>query len=216
MGKRFAVVLSGCGYLDGSEIHESVMSLYAIESQGASYQCFAPDVTQHHVSDHLTQETQNETRNVLTEAARIARGKIKPLSDFRAEDYDGLVFPGGYGAATSLSTFAIEGKTCSVNEAVTHAIQSMANAKKPIGALCISPVLLAKVLGKGEMTIGNDPEVSAGLRSMGATLKETSHGQVVIDKAFKLVTTPCYMLDATVVQIEEGATALIQSMLELM
>ncbi|GAI95353.1 unnamed protein product, partial [marine sediment metagenome] len=140
--KKFAVVLSGSGVFDGAEIHEATLTLYAIVKNGGTYEIFAPDIPQHHVVNHITGEEMNETRNVLIEAARIARGKIKPLSEFNEKDFDAIIFPGGFGAAKNLSSFAFDGVNCSVNKDVENSIKQMADAKKPIGALCISPVIL--------------------------------------------------------------------------
>ncbi|HSV29987.1 MAG TPA: isoprenoid biosynthesis glyoxalase ElbB, partial [Candidatus Omnitrophota bacterium] len=132
----FAVVLSGCGVFDGSEIHEAVLTLLAIDRAGGGYQCFAPDIAQRDVVNHLTQQQMAESRNVLVEAARIARGRIKPLSAFDASQFDVLIFPGGFGAAKNLSSFAVDGPDCSVDPEVERAVKAMAAAKKPIGALC--------------------------------------------------------------------------------
>lgn len=212
--KKFAIVLSGSGVFDGAEIHETTLSMYAIKKQGASYDVFAPDIAQHHVINHITGEEMPEKRNVLIESARIARGKIQPLSKFNPAAYDALLFPGGFGAAKNLSTFAFDGPDCKVNADVEKAVKGMHEAGKPIGALCIAPVLLARILGKGELTIGQDKGTAAATEKMGATHKNTGHGEVVLDKANKLFSTPCYMLDADIAQIGEGAENIVQAMLE--
>jgi enhancing lycopene biosynthesis protein 2 len=214
--KKFAGVLAGCGVYDGAEIHEATLTLYAIVKHGAMYEVFAPDIDQHHVVNHLTGKEMNETRNVLVESARIARGNIKPLSEFRPEVFDALIFPGGFGAAKNLCTFAFDGKDCSVNDDVKNAIQGMASAGKPIGALCISPVILARVIGDVEVTIGLDAGTASAVESMGAKHKKTSHGEVVVDKKNRVVTTPCYMLDATIVQVGEGAENIVKAILSLL
>lgn len=214
--KKFAVVLSGCGVFDGSEIHEATLSMYAIRKQGGTYDVFATDIVQHHVVNHITSQEMPETRYVLAESARIARGKIQSLNHFNPADYDALLFPGGFGVAKNLSTFAFDGPDCTVNEDVEKAIIGMHGAGKPIGALCIAPVLLARVLGEGELTIGKDEGTSSAIEKMGATHKTTRHGEVVIDKANNLFTTPCYMLDADIAQIGEGAENLVKAMMEEM
>ena len=213
--KKFAVVLSGNGVFDGAEIHEATLSLYAIAKKGASYEIFAPDIPQHHVINHITGEEMDETRNVLVESSRIARGNIKPLSEFSGKDFDALVFPGGFGAAKNLSNFAFDGENCKVNPDVEKAIREMISLGKPVGALCISPVILAKILGDVELTIGMDTGTAEAIEKMGATHTMTSHGEVVVDKKYKVVTTPCYMLDATIDQIGDGASNLIDAVLEL-
>ena len=212
--KKFAVVLAGCGVYDGAEIHEATLSMYAIKKQGAEYTLFAPDADQHHVINHLTGEQMNEKRNVLVESARIARGKISPLSEFQPQDFDAILFPGGFGVAKNLCTFAFEGPDCKVNPEVEKAITGMHKASKPIGALCISPVLLAKILGNVELTIGKDKDTAGAIEKMGGVHKNTDHGQVVIDVKHNLFTTPCYMLDASIVDIADGAENIVRAILK--
>jgi enhancing lycopene biosynthesis protein 2 len=214
--KKFAVVLSGCGVFDGAEIHEATLSLYAIKKQGAAYDVFAPDVKQHHVINHITGEEMKETRNVMVEAARIARGKIKPLAQFDTDAYDAILLPGGFGAAKNLCTFAFDGPDCRVDPDTEKALKGMHKAGKPIGALCISPVILAKVLGNVRLTIGQDQGTAEAVTKMGANHLTTNHGEVVSDDKNKVFTTPCYMLDADIVQIGDGAENIVRAMLEAM
>ena len=214
--KKFAVVLSGCGVFDGAEIQEAALSLLAIAKQGCSYEIFAPDIKQHHVVNHITGDEMEETRNVLVESARIARGNIRDLKQLNPASFDGLLFPGGFGAAKNLSTWAFEGADASVLPEVEEAITGMLALKKPVGALCISPVILAKILGEVHLTIGDDESTIDALESLGAKHVYTTHGEVVVDPDHKLVTTPCYMLDATIVQIAEGANNLVDAMIKLM
>jgi enhancing lycopene biosynthesis protein 2 len=213
--KKFAVVLSGCGVFDGAEIHEAVLTLLAIAQQGASYEIFAPDIDQYHVINHYTHKEVAEKRNVLIESARIARGKISPLSKFDARHFDAIIFPGGFGAAKNLSTIAFDGADAKVNSDVAVAVRSMHKAGKPIGALCIAPALIAKILGHVEVTIGDDPGTIKAIEKMGGIHVKTTHGEVVVDKKNKIFTTPCYMLDATIMQIYEGATNVVQEMLNV-
>ncbi len=215
MNKKIAVILSGCGFQDGAEIHESVMTLLALDQQGANYQCFAPDVEQFKVQNHLTGEQVSENRNVLVESARIARGDIKSLAEFNVNDFDALVMPGGFGAALNLSSFAVDGPACSINPEVENTVRATHDAKKPIGALCIAPVILAKLIPNVNLTIGDDAGVAEALESLGASHSNTRHGEVVIDPANKVVTTPCYMLDAKVSDIYKGADALVREVLTL-
>lgn len=213
--KKFAVVLAGCGVFDGSEIHEAIMTLYAIMKNQGEYEIFAPDIEQYHVINHISGEEMNESRNVLIESARIARGKVRKLDDFKATDFDAIVFPGGFGAAKNLSTFAFDGADCQVNDEVKRAVVEMVKSGKPIGALCISPVIMAKILEKPVLTIGQDEGTVKSLESMGATHKTTGHGEIVVDEKYKLVTTPCYMLDANIMHIAEGADAVIKAIFRL-
>lgn len=207
--KKFAVVLSGCGVKDGSEIHEAVLTLLAIKKHGADYEIFAPDAKQYHVVDHLTGKVTSEERNVLKESARIARGNIKPLSDFQARSFDALVFPGGFGVAKNLCTYAYEGTDCKVNTDVSKAIKDMVSLQKPVGAMCISPVVISKVLSNVEVTVGDDKTTINDVEAMGSTHIKTSHGEVIKDSHRLIYTTPCYMLDANILQIELGTSNLI-------
>lgn len=214
--KKFAVILAGCGVFDGAEIHEATLTLLAIMQQGGTYEVFAPDINQHHVVNHLTGKEMPEKRNVLVESARIARGKISPLKDFDAVEFDALVIPGGFGVAKNLCNFAFQGADCSVNSEVAGAIKNMHAKKKPIGALCISPVLLSKVLGDVELTIGSDLGTISGIEKMGSKHIKTTHGEVVFDKTHNIFTTPCYMLDANILQIYDGATNIVKAMIKIL
>lgn len=214
--KKFAVILSGCGVYDGAEIHEATLTMLAIMRQGGSYQCFAPDIPQHHVINHLSGEEMDENRNVLIESARIARGDIKPLSEFDGNNFDALIFPGGFGAAKNLSTVAFKGAEATVIPEVEKAIEQMVDLKKPIGALCISPAILAKVLKNVSVTIGTDKGTAEAIEAMGATHVETTHGDVVFDEDKMVFTTPCYMLDATILDIDDGANNVVKEMMKVM
>lgn len=211
--KKVAVVFSGCGVYDGAEIHEAVLTLLAIRKQGAAYQCFAPDRMQHHVIDHVKGVEMNQERNVLTEAARIARGNILPLTAFSADDFDALVFPGGFGVAKNLCDWAFRGDNCEVDPQVERCVTAMAAAGKPIGAMCIAPLLLAKLFSGVRLTTGQDPASAGFIRHCGNTAVETNHGEVIEDTRYRLFTTPCYMLDASIVEIEAGTSNLIRAML---
>jgi enhancing lycopene biosynthesis protein 2 len=213
--KKIAVVLSGNGVYDGSEIHEATLTLLSIAQNGAQYQCFAPDIQQAHVINHLTGEEMREIRNVLVEAARIARGNIKPLTDYKANDFDAVILPGGYGAAKNLCTFAFDGVDCVVIPEVETIIRETVIAEKPIGGLCISPVLLTKILGDVKVTIGQDDATLQAIEEMGGTHVTANHGEIVVDEKYKLVTTPCYMLDATIDQIAVGVDNVVKKIIEM-
>lgn len=213
--KKIAVVLAGNGVYDGSEIHEATLTLLAIARQGGAYQCFAPDVEQAHVINHLTGEEMPEKRNVLVESARIARGNIRPLSQYNAADYDAIIFPGGFGAAKNLCSFAFDGAGCKVHPEVEKAVRATVVAEKPVGALCISPVMITRVLGDVRVTIGDDEGTVQAIETMGGTHEKKGHGEIVTDEKYKVVTTPCYMLDATIDQIADGADNVVRKILEL-
>lgn len=213
--KSIAVILSGCGNRDGSEIHEATLTLWAIHKNGADYQCYAPNIAQHHVLNHITGEEMAEQRNVLIESARIARGDILDLASFDVASHDALIIPGGLGAAKNLSSYAFDGPDCTINKDVETAILTMAEQKKPIGALCIAPTILAKVLKQVDLTIGQDPKTAANIEAMGASHTPTLQSEVVVDRKHRVVSTPCYMLDARVDQIGKGAERLVQEVLTM-
>ena len=216
MSKKVAVILSGCGVYDGAEIYESVITLLRLDQRGAQVQCFAPNIAQLHVINHLTGEEMPESRNVLVESARIARGEIKDIREADAEDFDALIIPGGFGSAKNLSNFAIEGTGCTVQPDVLALTEAFAEAGKPVGLICISPALAAKIYGPGvTCTIGNDAETAAALNKMGATHKDCAVSDIVEDKARKLVTTPAYMLAQSISEAASGINKLVDRVLEL-
>ncbi len=215
MTQNIAVILAGCGVYDGSEIQEAVLALLALHKQGATVECFAPNLSQMHVIDHQSGEPMETSRNVLVEASRITRGAVSDLATYDPASFDALVLPGGFGAAKNLSDFAIKGAACSVNEQVAKAVLSTKEAGKVIGAMCIAPVLLAKLIPGVTITLGDDGDAARAAVQMGANHKVASHGEVVVDRANKVVTTPAYMLDANISQIEEGASALIKTVLAM-
>lgn len=216
MSKKVAVILSGCGVYDGAEIHESVITLLRLDQRGAQVQCFAPNIAQLHVINHLTGEEMPESRNVLVESARIARGNVKDLREADVEDFDALIVPGGFGAAKNLSNFAIEGAGCTVQPQVLALAEAFAEAGKPVGLICISPALAAKIYGPGvTCTIGNDADTAAAMNKMGATHEDCAVTDIIEDKARKLVTTPAYMLAQTISEAASGINKLVDRVLEL-
>ena len=216
MIKKVAVILSGCGVYDGAEIQESVITLLRLDQRGAKVQCFAPNIAQMHVVDHLTGEEMPESRNVLVESARIARGQVKDLREADAKDFDALIVPGGFGAAKNLSNFAVEGANCSVNPDVLALAEAFAEAGKPVGLICISPALAAKIYGPGVVcTIGNDADTSAAVVKMGGTHEECDVHDIVEDIQRKLVSTPAYMLATSISEAAGGIYKLVDRVLEL-
>lgn len=217
MNKKVAVILSGCGVYDGSEIYESVITLLRLDQRGAQVQCFAPDIAQHHVIDHRTGEEMPESRNVLTEAARLARGNIRDLAEARAEDFDALIIPGGFGAAKNLSDFASQGAACTVLPQVLDVARAFAQAGKPIGMMCIAPTMAAQVFGKGVIcTLGHDEDpAAAAVREMGADHQPCEVSEIVEDHRHKLVTTPAYMLAQSISEAAAGIYKLVDRVLEL-
>jgi len=191
------------------------LTLLSIDRAGHRYQCFAPDVLQGRVINFLTNEEMPEKRNVLLESARIARSKIKPLSDFREGDFDILVMPGGSGVAYNLCTFAVDGDRMTVLPQVELSVRAMHRAGKPIGALCISPVIIAKLFREVTVTFGKDEKINAIFQKSGAETINTDARSIVIDHAHKIVTTPCYMLDARISEVSEGIEKLIQQLIKM-
>jgi len=216
MHKNVAVILSGCGVYDGSEIYESVLTLLRLDQRGAQTQCFAPDIPQLQVINHYRGEEMQESRNVLVEAARLARGNIKDVREGRVEDFDALIIPGGFGAAKNLSDFALSGAHCTVQPDVLALAQAFAQAGKPVGLICIAPALAAKIYGAGVVcTIGNDPDTAAALARMGAQHEVCAVDEIVVDTQRKLVTTPAFMLAKSIGEIASGINKLVDRVLEL-
>jgi enhancing lycopene biosynthesis protein 2 len=217
--KRIGVCLSGCGFLDGAEIHESVLTLLAIDQAGARAVCCAPDTPQAGVTNHATHKSEGGTRNVLVESARIARGEIKNVRDVKSSDIDALVFPGGFGAAKNLCTFAADGANCKVDPDVERLAGDMLAAKKPIGAICIAPAMLARIVGKKDLhpkiTIGTDKATAAAINQMGAQHCDCLVTERVVDERHKIVSTPAYMLGKGPAEVFEGIRKLVAEVLRL-
>jgi enhancing lycopene biosynthesis protein 2 len=214
--KQVAVVLSGCGVYDGAEIHEAVLTLLALDRAGAQAICFAPDKPQLHVINHLSGEEMPESRNVLLESARITRGKIQPLSQADAEQFDALIVPGGFGAAKNLSSFAAQGAECSVDPDLSKLIREMYKRSKPMGFMCIAPTLLPKVIDQPlRLTIGNDPDLGEVIDAMGGEPVICPVDDIVVDIENKVVTTPAYMLAQSIGEAAQGIDKLVSRVLDL-
>ncbi|AHG19744.1 isoprenoid biosynthesis protein [Chania multitudinisentens RB-25] len=214
--KQVGVVLSGCGVYDGTEIHEAVLTLLALDRAGAQAVCFAPDKTQLHVINHLSGDFLPETRNVLIESARITRGKIQPLSQADVNKLDALIVPGGFGAAKNLSNFAEEGAECSIDAELAKITQKMHKAHKPIGFMCIAPALLPRILGQQvRLTIGNDPDLGEVIDAMGGEPIVCPVDDIVVDIENKVVTTPAYMLAQSIGEAARGIDKLVARVLDL-
>lgn len=213
---KVGVVLSGCGVFDGSEIHETTLTLLNLDKKGVEIIIMAPNIEQKDVINHLNQEPLNEKRNVLIESARIARGNVVDIKNVKAEEIDALIFPGGFGAAKNLSDFATKGEDCQLNPDVERLIKDMHKLGKPMGFICISPVLAAKALGgKVQVTIGNDPNVSKAIEKMGAYHIECPSDMAVVDSKNKVVSTPAYMLASSIKELESGIKMLVKNVLKL-
>jgi enhancing lycopene biosynthesis protein 2 len=215
---KVALVLSGCGYLDGAEIHESVLAGYFLEKEGAELRYAAPDVDQMHVVDHLSgKEAAGETRNVLRESARIARGDIVPVGKLKVAELDALVLPGGYGAAKNLCDFATRGGDCTVHPAVESLVRAVHAAGKPIGAICIAPALIAKVLGKQgpQLTIGDDATTAKALDALGCRHQVRRVDEIVVDERLRIVSTPAYMLGPRITDVAAGIERLCREIVRM-
>jgi enhancing lycopene biosynthesis protein 2 len=218
MAKKIGVVLSGCGVYDGAEIHESVLTLLALDRRGAEAVVCAPDTPQMHVVDHRSgQVEEGASRNVLVESARIARGAIRDVATVTANELDGLVLPGGFGAAKNLCDFAVKGAECSVHPEVARLVREVHAQGKPVGAVCIAPALVARVLGseKPRLTIGTDEATARGLEAMGATHVACGVTELAVDREKKLVSTPAYMLGKRISEVAEGVDKAVGALLEM-
>ncbi|MCG9581044.1 isoprenoid biosynthesis glyoxalase ElbB [Vibrio tubiashii] len=214
--KKIAVILSGSGVFDGAEIHESVLALHAVEKQGASWHCFAPNIDQLHVINHKTGEEMDEQRNVLVEAARIARGNIEDVAKLNAEEYDALLVPGGFGAAKNLTDFAVSGAECSINTHVASACRAFAQANKPAGYLCIAPTIIPMIYGQGvKGTIGNDEATAAAFNALGGEHVDCDVSDIVVDEQNLVLSTPAYMLAESISQAASGIDKLVERLVKL-
>lgn len=215
--KKIAVILAGCGVYDGSEIYEGTLTLLALDQAGVQYQCMAPNIEQMHVINHLTgEEASGETRNVLVEAARLARGEIIDLADANPSDYDALIFPGGFGVAKNLSTFAVDGSNMKINQQVAGFANAIHEQGKPVGLICISPTMVPLLFGEGtECTIGDDADVAAAIETMGGKHVACSVEHCHVDQAKKIVTTPAYMKAERISQAAAGINDLVKTVLAM-
>ncbi|MGB0647983.1 MAG: isoprenoid biosynthesis glyoxalase ElbB [Bradymonadia bacterium] len=217
--KKVGVVLAGCGYLDGAEIQEAVATLLALEKRGFEVVAMAPNIPQMHVVDHRTQDVAEYTRNVLNESSRITRGEILELSEVDVSSLDAVVFPGGFGAAKNLCDFAVSGSEMTVNADVRTLIHQVYESGKPMGFICIAPVLAAAVLGRTatalELTIGDDAGTASAIEALGARHVVTGPGEIHVDVSNRIVSTPAYMLGPNIVRVFEGIDACIGALTEM-
>lgn len=216
-GHRVAVVLSGCGVFDGAEIHESVLTLLALERAGCAVTCLAPDVPQLHVVDHATGEVvAGATRNVRTESARIARGPVGDVAEANIDDFDAVVLPGGFGAAKNLCTFVVDGDACTVEAGTAALLGAALDANKPIAVACIAPAVLAAVLRdrgrSAELTIGDDADTAAALERMGVVHRACAVDRVVEDAERPIVSTPAYMLAGSIGEAAASIDAMVATL----
>ena len=215
MSKKVAVLAAGCGVFDGAEIHEMTLIMLALDEAGVQYQVVAPDQDQLHVVNHLNGEVSDERRNCLEEAARIARGEAIGIDSVSANDFDGLVVPGGFGVAKNFCDFASDGAGMAVNESVLTWMQGFVEASKPIGLACIAPVLAPKLFGSGvRCTIGDDEDTAAAINAMGGDHVVCAVDSVCVDEARKLVTTPAYMSAQSISEVRQGTQALVSQVVE--
>lgn len=216
---KVGVILSGCGPQDGAEIHESVITLLALDRAGAEVTIMAPDMNQFHVINHLNGETMDTSRNVLIEAARIARGNILDVAAKTGVDFDALIFPGGTGMAKNIFDYAMTGPDCTVIRDVQRLVMEILKAEKPLGAICIAPVMVAKVLQKmgrtGIVTGGCNDQITADIQSMGIETESAGAGDIVVDEVNKIVTTPAYVEANSIKEAAEGIEKLVTKVLEL-
>lgn len=214
---RVAVILAGCGYLDGAEIRESVLSLLYLDQLGAEAVCFAPDIEQYHVIDHMEKVPMAPARNVLQEAARIARSDIRPLSALQVVDYDALLLPGGFGVAKNLSSLAFDGVTATVMQAYSDIIHAFYNARKPIGAICIAPAVLSLVLrDKGiSLTIGEDEATAGVIHASGNVHVAAATDTVVIDANHRIASCSAYMREDRIAAVADGIEKCVRAVVAM-
>ena len=224
--KKIAIILSGCGNRDGSELQESLSLMLAIDRQGWQYQCFAPEGLFEVVPHVDVEETEEEgtvldieQRDIFVESARIARGNLRPLEEYKPADYDALALPGGMGAARNLSTFAFDGSRMEVIDSVQDAILETYRAHKPVVAMCIAPMVLAKVVGRYEveLTLGPDNNQASGIaKGFGCRICACGPTDVCVDSEHKVITTPAYMAATRISEIFAGAENMVARLAEML
>jgi len=216
---RVGVVLSGCGVNDGAEIHESVITMLALDRAGVEMVLMAPNIDQMHVMNHYAGSEMDESRNVLVESARIARGKIRDMAEVHATDVDALIFPGGFGVAKNLCDYAMTGANCSVNPDVKRITTDVHKAGKPIGVICIAPAMFAKIMqisgDSVKLTIGTDERTASDINTMGSDHISCPVEDIVVDKDNKIVSTPAYMLAGKISEAAEGIEKLVKEVLAM-
>jgi len=216
---KIGVVLAGCGAQDGAEIHESVITLLALDRAGADVRIMAPDMDQFHVINHFNGETMDPPRNILVEASRIARGNIVPVGTVNGDELDALIFPGGTGMAKNLFDYAMTGPNCTVISDVERLTREIIEAGKPLGAICIAPVMVAKVLQNmgrgGKVTGGYDGQITEDIQSMGIETEQAGAGEIVVDEENKIVSTPAYVEAKSIMEAAEGIDKLVARVLQL-
>ena len=215
--KQVAVLLSGCGVFDGTEVHEAVLTLLAIAQAGAEYHCFAPNEDQMNVVNHISGEVEiDHNRNVLVESARIARGEIKDVTQIDIEQFDALIVPGGFGAAKNLSDYAVSGADCEVKPQVIEAVDKFKLANKPVGFMCIAPIMIPRIYGpKAKATIGKDEDTAFAFNCMGGQHESSEVDSIVVDEENKIVSTPAYMLANSIIEANAGISKLVAKVIEM-
>jgi enhancing lycopene biosynthesis protein 2 len=218
--KTVGVVLAGCGFLDGAEIYESVLTLLFLDRAGVAYQCLAPDVPQMHVVDHVAKQPTGETRNVLVEAARIARGKIQPLDIAWLDKVDAVIFPGGFGAAKNYCDYAVKGDECTMHPLVEEFMQKAAAKRMPLGLICIAPLVFARAC-KGQnlhpqLTVGAESGAARSVEKFGAKHVVCPVTEIVVDREHRIVSTPAFMYDTHIAEAARGIEKLVTAVIQLM
>lgn len=218
--KKIAVVLAGCGLKDGSEIHESVITLLSLKRNNADYVCFAPNKNQYHTIDHSKDSiVEDEKRNILIESARIARGEIRDLKEYNPDDFDAVIFPGGFGVAKNLFTFAIDGVDCKIDSLVEKTILDTIEAGKPIGAICISPLLVVRALRdsniKAKVTVGNSIDLMNAVKKMNGIPVEKKVDEIYFDETNNIVSTPAYTIGKDIFEVSCGIEKLVEKIIKI-
>lgn len=218
MRKKIGILLSGCGVFDGSEIHEATLTLYFLDREKVDIVPMAPDKEQLHVINHNTNDEMQEMRNVRIESARIARGEVKRLSSISIDDIDALIIPGGFGAAKNLINYAVKGRDCTIDPDVKNLINKVIQSKKPLGAMCIAPVVVAVALKDTDihpvLTIGSDDSTASDIEFFKAKHSECSVDQIIVDKENRIASTPAYMLGPGIADIGKGIEKLVKKIVE--
>lgn len=213
--KKFALVLSGCGQHDGSETHEVILTLLSMDQENVKWEAFAPDIKQKRVVNHVTESVNDEVRSVMQESARLVRGKIKPITEAKISDFDAVIFPGGVGAVDTLCDWFEKGAEFNFNSDVKDLIDNAVKLKKPMGFICIAPMMIPKIYRSAKLTIGNDQSLATQIHEMGSKHIECSADEVVVDKENKIVSTPANMVANSIGEVYKGIRKLVKELVHL-
>ena len=209
--KKTAIILSGCGQVDGSETHETILTILALEQHNLDWEGLAPSGLQTEVYDHYTNTKENiSPSSMITEAARLVRGNITIINAVNASDYAAVIIPGGAGVIKNLSNYSTAGINFTIHPELLAFMATIVRLQIPAGFICIAPILIPKLYGnKPKLTIGSNVELAAKIVQIGGEHCDCLANDIVIDHAQKIVSTPANMVAKNIVEVYHGIYKLV-------